>query len=466
MSTPNRAAVYARISSDIEGTGAGVARQVEDCRKLAAGLGWQVAGEYVDNDISAYSGKRRPEYERMLADLADGLVDGVLVYHIDRLTRRPIELEEFLGALDRARVRQVKFVTGDTDVFSGDGLMMARVMAAMAAKESADKSRRVARKHQQNATEGKPHKGATRPFGYEADFVTVRADEAEVYRQLVARFLAGESTRSLAAWLSANEVPTVTGSDWQTSTLKNMLINPRYAGFRVHRGQIAATGQWDPIITEEQHRQILAKYAEKKNSGRRAPQRYLLSGMLRCGKCGVRLYSSARKTSRRYVCLSGPDHGGCGGLAITADPLERFVADAVLYRLDTSELADTLAGRSSSDERAADLTTALDEATERLEQLALAFANGDISMREWMTARKPIEQRLMTTQRQLAAITHTTALTGLVGNGEALSRSWQSLNLSRQHAIVEALVDHVVIGPGTPGAQALDPGRVCVVWRH
>ena len=61
MATPVRAAaIYARISSDQDGTTLGVQRQLEDCRKLAADLGWQVVDEYVDNDLSAYSGKRRP----------------------------------------------------------------------------------------------------------------------------------------------------------------------------------------------------------------------------------------------------------------------------------------------------------------------------------------------------------------------------------------------------------------------
>lgn len=466
MSTPSRAAIYARISNDAEGTGAGVARQLEDCRKLAASLGWQVGGEYVDNDISAYSGKRRPEYQRMMADLADGLVDGVLVYHLDRLTRRPIELEHFLEVVDAAKVRHVRFVTGDADVSTGDGLLVARIMAAVAANESASKSRRVARKHQQNAAEGKPHRGAIRPFGYESDFVTVRESEADVYRQVVARFLAGESTRSLASWLTEQQVPTVTGSGWTTSTLKGMLTNARYAGMRVHQGQAVAPGQWEPIITEDEHRRVLAKYAERKNSGRRSPQRYLLSGMLRCGKCGNRLLSSARQTSRRYVCLSGPDHGGCGGITITADPLERLIADYVLFRLDTTELADTLAGRSSADERTQELTRALDADQEQLEELAEAYAAKTITMREWMIAKKPIQQRLDSLQRQLGQITRTSALTGLVGNGQELGRSWSGLNLSRQHAIVAALVDHIVIRPGSPGARALDPARVDVVWRH
>jgi DNA invertase Pin-like site-specific DNA recombinase len=79
VKTPQAEAIYARISSDVEGTGAGVRRQVEDCQQFASDLGWPVAGEYVDNDISAYSGKRRPAYQRMLEDLADGTVDAVLV---------------------------------------------------------------------------------------------------------------------------------------------------------------------------------------------------------------------------------------------------------------------------------------------------------------------------------------------------------------------------------------------------
>jgi len=52
-------------------------------------------------------GTHRPAYQRMLADLSDGIRDGVLVYDVDRLTRRPIELEEFLATLDAAKVRNV-----------------------------------------------------------------------------------------------------------------------------------------------------------------------------------------------------------------------------------------------------------------------------------------------------------------------------------------------------------------------
>jgi len=78
-----------------------VQRQLEDCRKLAADRGWTVGEEYVNNDISAYSGKPRPAYARMIADVTAGLRDAVPVYNLDRLHRRPVELEEFVTCVRR-----------------------------------------------------------------------------------------------------------------------------------------------------------------------------------------------------------------------------------------------------------------------------------------------------------------------------------------------------------------------------
>jgi len=98
------AAIYARISSDPEGDRLGVSRQREDCEALAARRGWPVAEVYVDDDRSAYSGKPRPEYRRMLADISAKAVDAVLVYNLDRLHRQPRELEAFFDVGDHPLV--------------------------------------------------------------------------------------------------------------------------------------------------------------------------------------------------------------------------------------------------------------------------------------------------------------------------------------------------------------------------
>jgi site-specific DNA recombinase len=146
MSRVVSAAVYARISSDGEGRSLGVQRQLEDCRKLAGERGWVIGGEYVDNDVSAYSGRQRVEYGRMCDDLAAGVRDAVIVYNLDRLHRRPVELEDFVALCERVGVRDVATVTADIDLGNDDGLFMARIFAAFAAKESGRKSARIRRK--------------------------------------------------------------------------------------------------------------------------------------------------------------------------------------------------------------------------------------------------------------------------------------------------------------------------------
>jgi site-specific DNA recombinase len=464
MADVRAAAVYARISSDTEGRALGVARQVEDCRRLAASLGWQVAQEYVDNDLSAYSGKRRPAYEQMLADLTDGLRDAVICYHVDRLTRRPVELEQFVATVDAAGVRQVRFVSGDMDLGTGDGLLIGRIMAAVAANESASKSRRVRRKNDQIAAEGRPHGGNRRPFGYEIDRITVRQDEAEVIRQMVRRYLAGESLRSLCMWLEDNGIRTTTGVQWHSPSLRGVLKSGRIAGLREHRGEIVGPAVWDAIITPADRDRVLARMADQAATGRRSPRRYLLSGLLRCGRCGGKLYSSPRKDRRRYVCISGPDHGGgCGRLTVTAEPLEQMLTEATLQRLDSPALADALSGR-AGDSLAVELSegSAADQA--QLDELAVMFGKQEISAREWRAAREPIERRMRDRERQLRAATHTDALAGLPGNGSQLRGEWSGLNLTRQAAIVSAILDHAIVDPGQQGSRALDPSRVRAIW--
>ncbi len=75
-----RVAIYCRISRDDAGDGLGVERQEQDCRALAARRGWTVVGTFVDNDYSAFSGRTRPDYERLLRATRGGGIDLVLAW--------------------------------------------------------------------------------------------------------------------------------------------------------------------------------------------------------------------------------------------------------------------------------------------------------------------------------------------------------------------------------------------------
>ena len=79
-----RAAVYTRISLDRQGKRAGVERQRSDCEALCKSRNWQVVGFFEDNDRSAYSGRERPEYQRLMGEVAAGYIDVVVAWHIVR----------------------------------------------------------------------------------------------------------------------------------------------------------------------------------------------------------------------------------------------------------------------------------------------------------------------------------------------------------------------------------------------
>ena len=210
MTKRTAVAVYARISQDRSGDELGVRRQLADCRAEAERRGWQVAEEYVDDDVSAYSGRIRPAYERMLADLTDRRRDAVIVWHMDRLHRRPAELERFVDTCTLAKVRDVVTLSGDIDLAKGDGLLMARLLGAVKANESDSTRRRGARKALEIAQSGRPTTGGPRPFGFERDHATHNPVEAAVIRDLASRALAGETLISLATSLNpsyVNEIP-------------------------------------------------------------------------------------------------------------------------------------------------------------------------------------------------------------------------------------------------------------------
>jgi site-specific DNA recombinase len=150
---------------------------------------------------------------------------------------------------------------------------------------------------------------------------------------------------------------------------------------------------------------------------------------------------------------------------VVAEPVEQLIADAVLMRLSSPDLAQALAGRASADERSAALAEQIVADRDQLKELATLYGTKAITAAEWMSARNPIEQRLTEGERRLSRATSTTALDGLMGLDGALGAQWADLNLDRQHAVIATLMVHAVITPGTPGVQSLDPARVQPLWR-
>lgn len=107
--------LYARTA---DGDALDIARQIEDVTAFAAGKGWATAPEpYIDNGVSAYTMHRgkRPAFDRLLADLTAGKIDGIVAYDLDRITRNPRDLESVLAVIDQDPARVLTFVSGELD---------------------------------------------------------------------------------------------------------------------------------------------------------------------------------------------------------------------------------------------------------------------------------------------------------------------------------------------------------------
>lgn len=110
------------------------------------------------------------------------------------------------------------------------------------------------------------------------------------------------------------------------------------------------------------------------------------------------------------------------------------------------------------DEQAAALHTEIAADTVQLEELAGMYAAREITAREWKAARDPIEARRRQAERELARLSGGSVLDGYLGNSHLLRERWAELNLDRQRAIVAAVLDHALIGPGRDGAKGdVDP---------
>jgi site-specific DNA recombinase len=459
------AGIYTRISDDREGTRLGVDRQRADCEALAAKLGWPVAGYYEDNDLSAYSGKPRPEYRRMLSDLQAGRIDAILAWHPDRLSRSPRELEELIDLAESSGAEIQTATAGSFDLATPTGRAVARTVGAWARFESEHKAERIRRQKLQLALDGRPAFGGPRPFGYARDLVTVVPDEAALITEMKNRVLAGDSIRSLASNLNTRGSRTTTGREWYQSAIRDLLLRPRYSGQREYRGEVVATATWPAIFSTTDAARLAAILRDPRRRTNRTVRRYLLSGgLLRCANCGTPLVARPRHGARQYVCAKAPGLPGCGQTSVIAIDIEQFLVDAVLARLTSPHLAAALSGESDDAETARALRE-IDDDDSLLNQLSAQLGRREMSLREWQSAREPIASRVEANRSLLNARTRSRAVDGLLATPDGIHAAYSRLTLQQQHAVIAAVLDHATVARAPEGRSRFDPGRLTPAWR-
>jgi DNA invertase Pin-like site-specific DNA recombinase len=466
------ALIYARLSEDREpdgeaagGVATSVDRQVADCLKWCELHGHRVAGIYRDEGISGFSGARRPEFERLLADARNGVGRLIVCWRLDRLSRNRPDFTRVLDLCDAGGV-QLASVTESLDSSTPTGEAMRDIIAIFARMESRNISVRVARAREEAARAGRPVPGGARPYGYAADKVTVIPGEAAVLREAARRVARGESLRSVARDFNARGLRPVAAPRFSSSNLGKLLANPRYIARAVYKGVEVADGQWPAILDVAAHEQVkavLSNPARRTQAGR--PSVHLLvGGILRCAVDGAALGARAPdQGTRRYGCQGGDREAGRVHLVVTAAPLERFVEAAVLHALDGPKLGEFLKLRTRNGDR--ELGDQLVRDERRFTEMATMYARDEIGKPEWMAARPVLQQRIRSARDRLARRAEAAILADVGTEPGALVAAWKRWTLEQRRDVLRLVLEAVIVHPAARRGPGFDERRVELRWR-
>jgi len=473
-----RAGVYCRQSLDRDGTELGVERQEQECRKLAARRGDEIVRVLVDNNRSASSGER-PGYDELLNLIATKQIDVVLVLRVDRLLRRLTDLEALIELSERTGV-QIATVEGDIDLGSSSGRLIARILASVARSEVETKSARQQLANAQRAALGLPY-GGKRPYGYLADLTTINPAEAAVMREMARRIIAGHGFKSVAWWANENNHSTVMGKQWHPINIRNMLTNKRYAGIREYKGT-EYPAIWEPVFdaTTWERLQLVIQQrsvAWSRDSGTTKPRKYLLTGILFCGKCGTPLNGAMKHDERHkaaprriYACRQIGDQRrahGCGGIARGADPLDDWIKECVIARLDTPELSNLLTqGEDAGELR--ELLASRETLKLRLDGLVDDYATGLLNRSQFTRAKNTAESELQALQSRIDGLSRQQTL-GSIPAGQTVREAWQNGSNEWRRSLIELLVKRIVVNAGYARKPrykgfVFDPDAIVVEW--
>jgi len=477
--------VYLRISEDRTGAEAGVQRQRADCLDLCQRM-FDISDPvvFVDNDISAYSGKKRPGYIELL-ERVKVAPSRIVAWHVDRLYRRPRELEDLIDLVETHPIRIETVRGGGFDLNAHEGRLMARQLVAIASYESGHKADRIRRANRQKAERGDWH-GPPR-YGYGKAGVLIR-EEAAVIREMADRFLAGQSVRQITMWLNRDDGPTPPSRGksrlniWHASTVRSILCSARISGQRAYeptaprggdRGGgrvILGPGNWEAIITPEETERIRAVFANPdRRVGRSAKS--LLAGIVACGKCGNTLVTGGWRTGQTapskqhfYRCLPLPGRPERGGLSVSAAGVEALVSEAIIRRLAASALPDAEPGQDDGVTAAMAQITA---ARQRMEDMARDYGAGLLTRAELHAAKMAAQNTITDAEHLLGRHSTTAALKGIpIGDETALRAAWEhEWSIPQKRAIIAALVDTLIVKPLPRGGARFRPERVELTFK-
>jgi site-specific DNA recombinase len=352
-SEAKRCAIYTRKSTTagLDQAFTSLDAQRESCLSYVQRQpGWALVDARYDDGGFTGANTDRPALQRLLADIATGRIDVVLVYKIDRLSR---SLLDFVTVMERFNAANVAFVSVTQNFSTADAmgrLTMNMLMSfaeferEMISERTRDKIRAARRKGQWT--------GGAVPLGYVVKKKKLVVDELEaiLVREIFATYLARRSALAVVRALNEHKRVTKHGRPWTRNDVLRVLKHPVYAGYIASGGE-HHEGEHSAIVERVVFARAQALLAdntmEKKDRGRN-PE-YLLRGVLHCACCGS-AFTPASTTKggavyRYYRCVRRDTQGteACASSPLPAGAIEEHVIERVREATADGELAADVA---------------------------------------------------------------------------------------------------------------------------
>ena len=317
-----RAALYARVSTDAQKQEGTIESQIAELRRQIAAAGHVLVKEYIDD---GYTGSRmdRPALQELRRDLRADVFDVIYFLAADRIARAVIYQTIIIGEMLLYKKEIV--INGQQYIDKSENKFTMTVLGAVAELERAKITERMTRGKLHRLRQGVMASGGVAPFGYRYTQPSPNAPralvpkepEAEVVRWMFETYAAGATLRSLAKSLEQRGVRTRFGKElWAYAQIRDMMNNPTYAGMRYFnrrtevkddpqrkRGRtiLRDRSEWigiavPPLVSTALFDRVQERLAENLQRYLQPAAHYALSGLVECGECG-----SAFCSYRRYV---------------------------------------------------------------------------------------------------------------------------------------------------------------------
>ncbi|MBC1935236.1 recombinase family protein [Listeria grandensis] len=294
--------IYIRVSTEEQAKeGFSISAQREKLQAYCIAQGWGEFKFYVDEGLSAKN-MERPLLKALLKHIETGLIDTVLVYKLDRLTRSVVDLHNMLNFFDKYDC-SFKSATEVYDTSSAMGRFFITIISSVAQFERENTSERVSFGMEERARQGKYIPAA--PFGFtkgDDGYLIPNEEAAEPLRDVISKIMRGYSLRQCAAYLDNLGVRPRRSKDvWKANTLKLILTNPALYGATKWADKVFENTH-QGIITKDEFESLKKIIDDRSSKGTyRSPAlTHIFSGKIICEKCGYRMSITRTKYKDRF----------------------------------------------------------------------------------------------------------------------------------------------------------------------